>query len=329
VADEQFRRAGVLGVEGSPVQLHGMPLQKIELRKLRHTAVLAFEGNFTRAAEKLHISPSALSQSIAKLESDLGLVLFDRDPTGVTLSRVGRQFIGRIDNLLFEARGLAHDFALASAGDFGEVVFGIRPDAARIVLGGLLRELAREAPQLQVKIAISVNEILLEYLSHEGLEFMVCDADMREPGGRVSSRRIAQYPMNLYVRPDHPLASRRGLAAEEARAFPIASPHLTGDNYAAVRAWLGLAEADPFPATVWCDDYSYLMDVVLHGEAVLIAPALAVARETEAGRIVGLDLRDRARAAHCELFLVTLAGRSLSPPAAMIVDRIEALIART
>jgi DNA-binding transcriptional LysR family regulator len=322
-----LRRAGALGVEGSPVLVHGMPLQKIELRKLRHAAVLAFEGNFARAAEKLHITPSALSQSIAKLEDDLGLVLFDRDKSGASLSRVGRQFIGRIDKLLFEARGLAHDLALASAANAGEVVFGIRPDPARILLGDLLRQLAQEAPKLQVKIAITINEVLLEYLLHEGLEFVICDADVPELDDRLSSTSIGGFALDFYVRAGHPLAERRSFSLEQLRAYPTASPHLTGDNYAAVCAWLGLAPSDPFPPTVWCDDYAYLMEVVLHADAVLLAPSMAVSKETASGQLVRIQPRDARRPARCELFLIALANRSLSPPAALIVERIKALVA--
>jgi DNA-binding transcriptional LysR family regulator len=326
VDSRTLRQAGALGAEGSPVRLDGLPLQKIELRKLRHAAVLAFEGNFARAAEKLHITPSALSQSIAKLEGDLGLVLFDRDKSGASLSRVGRQFIGRIDKLLFDARGLAHDLTLASAPDAGEVVFGIRPDPARILLGDLLRKVAATAPALQVKIAISINEVLLEYLSYEGPEFLICDADVPALDDRLSSTPLGAFEMGFYVRPGHPLAQEAAPAISDLRRHPIACPHLTGDNEAAVRAWLGLAPADPFPATVWCDDYAYLMEVVLQADAVLIAPRLGVTREMASGQLAPLRPTGGGPAARCELFLVTLANRSLSPPAAMIVETIREVI---
>jgi len=322
-----LRQASLLGREGSPVYLTGLPLQKIELRKLRHAAVLAYEGNFARAAEKLHITPSALSQSIAKLEHDLDLVLFDRDSNGATLSRVGLQFIERIDKLLFDARNLAHDLGLASDADSGEVVFGIRPDPARMVLGELMRSLVKESPNLQVKVAISINEVLLEYLFHEGLEFIICDSKLDDLGGRLETRRIAAFPMQFYVRRDHPLTERKSVRLQDLRDLPIASPHLTGTNYADVRAWLGLSDTDPFPGTIWCDDYAYLMTVVCDGDAVLISTPLAVSNELKAGQIVELRPRDVRHRCQCEVYLTRLANRNLSPAATMMVEKLEILLA--
>jgi DNA-binding transcriptional LysR family regulator len=322
-----LRQAGALGAEGSPVPIDGVPLQRIELRKLRHAAVLAFEGNFSRAAAKLHITPSALSQSIAKLEDDLGLVLFDRDKSGASLSRVGRQFIGRIDKLLSDARGLAHDLALASGADVGDVVFGVRPNAARMVLSELIQQLAREAPKLQMKIAITLNEVMVEYMLLEGIEFVIADAEVAKMSERLSSKRMASFPMEFYVRPGHPLARRASLGVADLRAYPTAALNMTDEHEAEVRAWLGLSEAEPFPGTIWCDDYAYLIDAVTQGDAILLAPALAVAREVAAGQIRRIAPRDVRHPVQCDLYLITLANRSLSPTANMIIGKIEALIA--
>jgi DNA-binding transcriptional LysR family regulator len=322
-----FRQAAALGSEGSPVKIDGVPLHRVELRKLRHAAVLAFEGNFARAAAKLHITPSALSQSIAKLEDDLGLVLFDRHKTGATLSQVGRQFIGRIDKLLSDARGLARDLALASGADVGDVCFGIRPNAARMVLSELLAQLAVEAPKLQVKVAITLNEVMVEYMLLEGIEFVIADASVAPSNERLTTRRIASVPTGLYVRRDHPLAGRSDVTMAELRQYPTAALNMTDQHQAAVRAWLGLAEGEPFPGYLWCDDYAYLLEAVMGGDYVLMAPAQSVSRELAAGQIRRIAPRDEGPAYACELYLITLANRSLAPPARMIIEKLEALMA--
>jgi DNA-binding transcriptional LysR family regulator len=323
-----FRQAGALGAEGSPVPIDGVPLQRIELRKLRHAAVLAFEGNFARAAAKLHITPSALSQSIAKLEDDLGLVLFDRTKTGATLSNVGRQFIGRIDRLLSDARGLARDLALASGADVGDVVFGIRPSAARMVLSELLRQITAEAPKLQLKVAITLNEVMVEYMLLEGIEFVIADLDMPAMSERLTSRKIASFPTEFFVRQDHPLVGRHHPSLAELLAFPLATVNITEQADRDLRAWLGLPQrGEALPGHIWCDDYAYLLELVRHGDGVLLAPGLAVADEVQAGRLRRVRPHDLQGELPCELYLMTLANRSLSPPAQMIIGRIEALLA--
>jgi DNA-binding transcriptional LysR family regulator len=64
-----------------------------ELRQLRYFVMIADEGQITRAAEKLHLAQPALSQSVAQLESRLGVELFKRHARGVTLTPAGECYL--------------------------------------------------------------------------------------------------------------------------------------------------------------------------------------------------------------------------------------------
>jgi LysR family glycine cleavage system transcriptional activator len=69
------------------------------------TALVVFEAvarrlSFARAAEELHLTPSAVSHQVAKLEQFLGFLLFERTPRGVTLSDVGERYLKRIAGAL-------------------------------------------------------------------------------------------------------------------------------------------------------------------------------------------------------------------------------------
>uniref|UniRef100_UPI00119FE65F helix-turn-helix domain-containing protein n=2 Tax=Bacteria TaxID=2 RepID=UPI00119FE65F len=61
----------------------------MELRQLRQFVVLAETLNFHRAAERLHMAQPPLSTAMRKLEEELGIVLFDRDPRGLKLTVAG------------------------------------------------------------------------------------------------------------------------------------------------------------------------------------------------------------------------------------------------
>ena len=67
----------------------------MELSQLAYFRAVARTEHFTRAAEELHITQSALSRSIAQLESDIGIQLFERRKGGkITMNRDGR-FLNR------------------------------------------------------------------------------------------------------------------------------------------------------------------------------------------------------------------------------------------
>ena len=78
----------------------------MELFNIRYVVAVAEKGNFTQAAEQCHVGQPALSQQIAKLEGELGLKLFYRDPHSVTLTEAGSEFVQRAREILDKANAL-------------------------------------------------------------------------------------------------------------------------------------------------------------------------------------------------------------------------------
>jgi len=72
----------------------------VEIRHLRYFIAVAQESNFSRAAEKLHISQPPLSQQIQKLEEDLGVTLIERGTRPVMLTEAGKFFFQQAQGLV-------------------------------------------------------------------------------------------------------------------------------------------------------------------------------------------------------------------------------------
>ncbi len=118
---------------------------------LRYFATVAEEGQFSRAAEKLHIAQPALSQAIARLESDLGFRLLDRHARGVTLTPAGELFLEKAREAL-----AAEDDALATAGSLarsreGLVAFGYLGLPPTLTHPGLMEAFAKARPEAEVR----------------------------------------------------------------------------------------------------------------------------------------------------------------------------------
>lgn len=75
----------------------------MDLRLLEYFAAVVEHGGVTRAAEALYLSQPSLSQAIRALEREVGAPLFDRTPSGLVLTRAGRDFVGPATAVLAEA----------------------------------------------------------------------------------------------------------------------------------------------------------------------------------------------------------------------------------
>ncbi|UUZ90022.1 LysR family transcriptional regulator [Paenibacillus sp. P25] len=74
----------------------------MEWQQLEYFQTVARMEHMTRASEYLSVSQSALSRSIARLESELGVPLFDRQGRSITLNRYGQLFLKRVQRILKE-----------------------------------------------------------------------------------------------------------------------------------------------------------------------------------------------------------------------------------
>lgn len=84
----------------------------MDIRQIQYFATVAQLQNFSRAADLLHISQSSLSKQIARLESELGVTLFDRNGKRVRLNRAGMRFYDSCLTILQEVSSAEDDLRL-------------------------------------------------------------------------------------------------------------------------------------------------------------------------------------------------------------------------
>ena len=78
----------------------------MRIEQIEYAAAVARFGSFRRAAEELHISQPALSETVRKLEAELGVNILDRQRTGATVSAEGRELLPHLLNVIEAAQRL-------------------------------------------------------------------------------------------------------------------------------------------------------------------------------------------------------------------------------
>ncbi|MFF2044177.1 LysR family transcriptional regulator [Kitasatospora sp. NPDC058170] len=123
----------------------------MELRQLAYLVAVAEEGGFGRAAERLSIVQSAVSQQVRRLERELGLVLFDRSSRRIRLTAAGERLLPEARAVLAAAEQTRRVAAEITAGAEGVLRLGaVHGPGDRLYR--VLAALAELAPQLRVRL---------------------------------------------------------------------------------------------------------------------------------------------------------------------------------
>ena len=124
----------------------------MELYTLRYVLAVADSGNFSLAAQACHVGQPALSQQIAKLEKELGVALFARNPRGATLTEAGKDFVLRAREILQRAQALQAEMSFYAGLRKGSLNLGIITSLQCINFGGMLSAFCGSYPDISVNI---------------------------------------------------------------------------------------------------------------------------------------------------------------------------------
>ena len=290
----------------------------MDLKRLQHLVALADERNFSRAAERVHLSQPAFSRSVQAAESELGLQLFDRGNLEVTCTSAGHFFIERARELLFNSRCLERDVRLYRDQLMGDLAIGVGPFPAATIVPALMIELRARYPGINSRVEVNNWQYLLEHLRAEELDFFVADTRDVPKDASLSVTQLGQQRGHFYVRAGHPLRKKRLTPAEMA-PYGLASVRLPESIKQLFRQLMGLKANDRLPLALECDDVHLLKQVTLASDTVLACSAKAVEADVASGLLRELPLVGLPPL-HTQLGVVSLKGRSHSPIASFAID---------
>jgi DNA-binding transcriptional LysR family regulator len=268
----------------------------VEFRQIRYALSVAKERSFTKAAARLNISQSAVSEQVKLLEDEVGFPLFRRTGRGIELTERGRTFLYEAERVVGDVLSLSDTARRLRGVPADTVTLGMGSGMAPIFMPRLFRD--DEALRgLRLGIVTAPTKSIFNDLHEERIDIGIAiesDPD-RVPAGLIFER-LTEAEMALIVPPKHKLAGKRTVDLGQLGAEPIIMSELTvgyGDVVMGMFADLGLR---PTILAV-ADNIETMKAIVQSGKGVAIVPRACVDNEARLGVLKLLALTPRREVA--------------------------------
>jgi DNA-binding transcriptional LysR family regulator len=191
----------------------------MELRQLEYFVAVAEERNFTRAAERVHISQSGVSAQIRQLERELGAELFDRTARTVTLTDAGRAALDHARATLAAAGAVGQAVGEVTGLIRGTLVVGMVIGCTVTPLFDALAAFHRAHPGVEISLLEDNSDRLVEAVRLGTVDVALVGTAAAPEG--LEALTIISERLVVVVPDGHPLASRRRVVLRDVAAHPI------------------------------------------------------------------------------------------------------------
>lgn len=183
----------------------------MELLQLKYFLTVARLEHMTRAAEALGIVQPALSQTIARLEGELGVPLFDRLGRNIHLNHFGRAYVQHVERIFEELEQGRREISELADGSQGQVEFAL--GAATHLLPDLLRAFRKDHPGVHFQLSQHPVTDLVQQLTRGACDLCISSPPLQQPG--ITSVPLLTEDILLAFPSNHPLAQFSQIRLDE------------------------------------------------------------------------------------------------------------------
>ncbi|UUX48148.1 LysR substrate-binding domain-containing protein [Nisaea acidiphila] len=250
---------------------------RIPVRGLQVFEAAARHLSFTRAADALGITQSAVSRQMSDLEKRLGVSLFVRSGPRIVLTRAGEVLFDRASRAFADLRAGVADCRVAD-GLSSVVTLSMLPSVAALWLAPRLEAFAEAHPEIDLRVSASRHLVSFEA---EGIDLAIRYGTGNWPG--VTAEFLASETVRPVCTPDYARRIGIGQPSDLLKATLIHP-----DTEEGWSAWFVAAGVvvDAVPSGPRFSDDTAALNAVLGHQAVFLGRSVLTARELEAGRIV-------------------------------------------
>lgn len=261
----------------------------MKLGQLNHFLVVVERGSLGRAARHMNISEPALSKSIRNLERELDVQLLDRGPRGMTPTVFGEALAARARLIRSESNLIRREFAELKGVSRGIVRIGARPSFGAAYLPTAVARFHHKWPGIRAVVREGMMNNMVSELIHGELDVIVVTLADTPPDDDLVQEDLMENPVGIVARHDHPLATRKALAAKDLGGFPwvrLLGSDPVHNRFQALLASNGLQDID---IVVESESVRFLMSYICKTDALGFFPENMIEEMPSGERLAILD----------------------------------------
>ena len=232
----------------------------MELLQLRYFCDAAKNENFSSTAKKFGVPTSAVSQSIKRLENELGASFFSRLANSIKLNDTGKEFYFKISSSL----ALLDDAVALVSNSKHKRTLSIFIDAKRRQMLNIIEEFKKQHPDIDVNINHNPHS------EKNDFDIIIADYDIKQP--EYNKHLIFSEGLAIAIHKNNPLASRKNLTVDMLKNEPFITMNEQRPMHKTVMNICKDFGFEPH-ITLQSDDPSYVGRLVSLGMGVAISPA--------------------------------------------------------
>lgn len=288
----------------------------MDFTALRYFSATAQARSIRAASDRLHVSPSAISRQIAKLEHELRAPIFDRRAQGMKLTAAGEILLSKIDGVMREFSRVKSHIAALQDLKAGNVDVYCFQTAIESFVAPVLNRFHVQYPDVTFYVRMSSTDEAIEALIAGVAEIgLILNAPTRD---NITRMEVFRDRMVAALSPTHPLAGRKMLSLHELDGFPFA---LTEPSFGLRQQLDRVFAKHRFEPNAFCvtNSLALVKEVAGIGNNCTLLPRFAIERELAAGSLRSASVREFA-SDPLVFCICSLSDRSLSPAAKVFMD---------
>ncbi|ALG08547.1 LysR family transcriptional regulator [Kibdelosporangium phytohabitans] len=257
----------------------------MDLLQLRYFQAVARREHISQAAEELRVAQPSVSRTIARLEKELGVPLFDRQGRQVRLNSFGTAFLRRVDRALGELDEARRELADAAGLEHGRVVVAAE---TLLTVTPLVARLRAEYPGVDVRLFQSNADTMVRQLGDREVD--LCFASQPLTGPLLRSAELLREKVLLAVPATHPFAAGDRVGVADLAGEPFVTSRAGYWPRALLERIFAGTGSRPVIACE-CDELGTSADLISAGLGVGLVPEMSRGAPTPTqGPVVWVEL---------------------------------------